>query len=251
MKLYKIFSRIDILNTPIKLIKKGILLDNNVKTIVSDETLEYNDFKVFNGIAVEPKLVDDGFNEEYFNTSIINRNVYAPYEAYSGYLPTNLGKFCITDLDNTQYIIEPNKCYYYKQIIFNDEKTISDLYANAYMYSYYPEADCYMILPEDGIKQNKIKYLLSRDISHIGGDQFDRIADYSRLILFLISKAYSTFTDEEKQNFQKLLPYCPKINSLNDLIHRECLIQEKVKFAKENPDKYIEEYGENDNVYPI
>lgn len=241
MKKYKIFSRADILNTPLKLIKRGLMLDDTIKAIISDEEIEPGKMHNINGIVVSDENIENGFDETYFSTPLAGKKVYAPLEAYGGYLPTNLGKYELREKTDTRFLPE-NQCFFFKEVLFQDEQTIADLYANAHKYSYMPEMDAYAPLPAAGAEQNKIKYILSRDISTIGGDQYDRISDYGRLILFLLKKAYPAMTAEEQQKFAAVTAFAQEAEQLDDLLHRETLIQQRIKQAKENPTKYAEDY---------
>lgn len=211
-----------------------------LRAIIADDTIECGDFTKINGIAVSPKKELEGFTADYFNTPIQGKHVFVPLEAYGGYLPTNLGKY---EVRETAEDFEPeDDCYFYKEVAFESEPTIGDLYANAYKYAYVSELNKYMPLPEAGAKQNKIKFILSRDITTIAGDQFDRISDYGRLLLFLLKKAYPQMTTEEQAAFSPLMVHAPEAAALNDLIYRETKIQEKIQAAKADPDKFVEDY---------
>ena len=46
-----------------------------------------------------------------------------------------------------------------------------------------------------GADQNALKYIMQRRITEIAGDPYDRIADLSRIILFLLSKVNLTIKE--------------------------------------------------------
>ena len=215
----------------------------NTKCIKENQIYIYtDDNEVSNYIEIVPQIfvpesLTNIFTVEYFLTDITNKSVYVPLHLYGGYLPVSRQTpFQVYELDKN--ITEYNG-FQYKKVEFTDETTLEELYKNAVYYQYNANTDTFLRLPESGMLQNKIKFIMEKNLMEIGGDAFDRIADYGRLILFLVAKVYPTFTDEEKQVFQDLIKYTPEIESLTALLNRECLIQDEVKQAKENPLKYI------------
>ena len=80
---------------------------------------------------------------------------------------------------------------------------------------------------------------MQKKVMEIGGDAYDRIADMSRIILFLLSKA--TLTAEEQAITAPLLAHAQNAVELADLFNREKNIQDYVASVKADPEGYINE----------
>ena len=127
----------------------------------------------------------------------------------------------------------------YKRIDFIEEATIADLYHNACAYQYNVETDTYIRLTQAGADQNALKYIMQRRITEIAGDPYDRIADLSRIILFLLKKV--NLTTEEHTLLDPLLQHAQSAIDLADIFNREHHIQDYVQHVKSDPKGYLNE----------
>jgi hypothetical protein len=247
------FRRAQDLGVPMQLLGRDTLklAEYGVEAVVGNLSAARffeSDFKnengkslLIDGVFVPSFFQDFGCDEEYLRQEIVGRRILVPLISGT-YLPTNFrGSYLV--LDEGEDIPEIHRRWNYKRVQYQDEKTVGDLYKNAWRYSYCPNADMYLPLSESGAMQNKLKFILSRDVMVISGDAMDRIADYSKIILFLLSKVI--LTETEKNIFEPLLPFLPQADGLQDLVNREANIQKLVKYAKENPKKYLDKpyYG--------
>ncbi|MEG1912760.1 MAG: hypothetical protein RR091_09755, partial [Cloacibacillus sp.] len=193
-------ERMRTVNMPQYIKSRGMFQKNkhfipNFQMATSD-TIDKDYINIQNtNIYVLKECYANGLNEAYFNTTTKNRHIYAVLEKYSGYLPCGVVPFLISFEK-----IAPNEMptdYTYKEIeVRLEDITIKDLYINANFYAYCYETDTYMPVPAKAAEIATLKSVLERDIVVLGGDAYDRIADYGRIILFLISKV--TLTEQEK-----------------------------------------------------
>ena len=94
-------------------------------------------------------------------------------------------------------------------------------------------------LTQAGTDQNALKYIIQRRITEIAGDPYDRIADLSRIILFLLSKV--NLTTEEHTLLDPLLQHAQTAQNLADIFNREHHIQDYVQHVKSDPKGYLNE----------
>lgn len=203
--------------------------------LTCDDVKDFNDTRfvmVQDGIYVSPEAYEDGFNEAYFATPIEEGDqVYAPLYGRGDFLPTWM-KYVVVRKD-TKPIFPENE--FYKRITLTDEKALADIYKQAWQYTYIPETDSYMPLTKEGALHNITKLFLENDIRVISGDAMDRVADYGRLFLFLLSKVLPLMSEEEQMAFEGLEPYIPAISNLHHVINREANIQHLIAEHKKNP----------------
>lgn len=189
--------------------------------------------EVVPGIFVEEKLAAD-LNSDYFNTPITGKDVYVGLLMYGGRLPTvRIAKYVVVD----QGSLPTGTEWKYKKVCFDGETTIADLYRNADAYQYNADVDAYLKLPLKGAMQNKLKMVMQKRIMEIGGDSYDRIADLSRIILFLLTKV--DLADDENELLAPLIARAHTAIELADVFHRERLIQDYVAEVKNDPEAYI------------
>ena len=226
---------------------KGSIGDSYVKEItdISRTDLWTN----INGLLVQNTFIDYGIDEDYLNTPIQEKFVYAPSYGFIIGLPCSIPiKYLVLDssiedeIASNNLILEESTGMrkLYKRVLFEEEITISDLYKNAYKYQYQNTTKSFIRLSEDDAKQQLIKYLISSDIFEIGGFPNDRLADYGRIILFLLTKV--SLTENELNAFSSLLNYAPDISSMEKLIARETEIQARVSEAKNDPIAFVNNY---------
>lgn len=182
-------------------------------------------------------LKDSTVTSEYLNTKITGKDVYANLTSYGGYLPISRPAplFVVTE----KGIAPENGEWDYKRIDYIEETTIADLYKNACAYQYSVETDTYIRLPQAGADQNALKYIMQRRITEIAGDPYDRIADLSRIILFLLKKV--NLTTEEHTLLDPLLQHAQSAIDLADIFNREHHIQDYVQHVKSDPKGYLNE----------
>lgn len=226
-------SKIEELNLPHFCRTLNAITDGDVY-IYSDTDDKETFSAVVPGIYV-PGSITDLFDVNYFNTAITGKRVFVPLHLYGGYLPVSRQTpFRVCDADET--VAEYNG-YRYKEVEFTTEGTLADLYKNAAYYQYSADTDTFIRLPESGMLQNKLKLVMQKNIMEIGGDAYDRIADLSRVVLFLLSKV--TLSEDEQTLLAPLLAHSHTANELADVFHRERLIQDYVAEVKADPEAYI------------
>ena len=179
----------------------------------------------------------DIFDVNYFNTVIIDKDVYAPLHLCGGYLP--LSHPTRYKILNAGSPAPGDDGWAYKKVIFDTETTIGDLYKNACAYQYNVDVDAYLKLPAAGAKQNALKIHMQKRITEIAGDPYDRIADLSRIILFLLNRVQ--LNAAEAALLQPLLQHAQSAVELADVFNREKNIQEYVAHVKSNPEAYLNE----------
>lgn len=193
------------------------------------ENVEY--ITVQEGVFVSPLACEDGFNESYFATPIEGKNVYVPLYGRGDFLPTNVKYFIASAGENIDF----PKGDFYKQVVINNEKTLADLYKKAWHYRYDPEPDAFICLTEGEALKNLTRPLLESDIELLFGSPMDRVADYGRIILFLLSKALLSMTEEEKAVFEEITPFIPTLEKLRHVVKREARVQSLVTRHKNDP----------------
>ena len=201
----------------------------------TDSPLETTFTELAPDLFVDTDL-EEIFTPEYFSTPLNNKDVYASLHLYGGYLPTaRNAKFILCEKGQKP----TDTMWDYKQVIYTDEQTIKDLYKNACAYQYNPDTDTYIRLPENGAIQNSLKIVMQKRITEIAGDPYDRIADLSRIILFLLKKV--NLTTEEHTLLDPLLQHAQSAIDLADIFNREHHIQDYVQHVKSDPKGYLNE----------
>ena len=191
--------------------------------------------EVVPGVMVDDGLIGE-YNADYFNIPITGKDVYVSLHLYGGYLPTaRLQKYHVLNPGE----LPADDIWAYKKVLFDSETTVAELYRNAHFYQYNADADAYLKLPLVGAKQNALKLYMQKMVMEIGGDAYDRIADLSRVILFLLSKV--TLTTAETELLAPLLVHAQSAVELADVFNREKNIQDYVAAVKANPEAYINE----------
>lgn len=103
-------------------------------------------------------------------------------------------------------------------------KSILDVFKYSYLYKFDYLTNSYKPLQNDSdIKLQYSKFRIREKIIQEAGDELDRIADYSKIIYFLLSKV--NLTDEEKELFKPILNNLPSFESLKrSITHEERVI---------------------------
>ena len=224
------------LNAPWTTINKHTITDNKINIYDNNKNIFEVTFT-----ELEPDLfvdvdLEETFTKAYFDTPLNGKDVYASLHLYGGYLPTaRNAKFILCNKGEKP----TDTMWDYKQVIYTDEQTIKDLYKNACAYQYNPDTDTYIRLPENGAIQNSLKIVMQKRITEIAGDPYDRIADLSRIILFLLKKV--NLTTEEHTLLDPLLQHAQSAIDLADIFNREHHIQDYVQHVKSDPKGYLNE----------
>ena len=99
-------------------------------------------------------------------------------------------------------------------------KSILDVFKYSYLYKFDYMTNSYRPLQNDSdIKLQYSKFRIREKIIQEAGDELDRIADYSKMIYFLLSKV--SLTNEEKELFKPILDNLPSIESLKRAVTHE------------------------------
>ena len=224
---------------PVSLYTKGVKAAlNNGLTLISDDqnympNIEQDFIEVLDQFYVSKNLLHI-ITLEYLNTNIIGKYVYTCHNALYIGLPCNKIPYLLFDSDHAHYR-DSNRAYY--RIVFDTEQTIADLYRNAWKYKFDTTTMQYIKLDEHSAVQQLIKPLLARQMFRYFGYPSDRLADYGRIILFLLSKA--NLTDYEKEKLKPLEGLLPTIDDLSNVISREATLQAMIKKNKSDPIAFV------------
>lgn len=125
------------------------------------------------------------------------------------------------------YFIKGEKSLPYNRIIPHEShKTVNDLCQNCFKYK---RVDNKFIYSEDvrdhvkGFMKGNLRQIISMHL----GDLDERLADYAKLIYFILSKL--ELTEDERKIVGKLLHLSPDNKQLEKLVDRELLIESLVK----------------------
>lgn len=222
------------LNAPYNTITKAGIREGKVYVYNGEQSPFGKNFtEVVPGVMVDDEITGE-YNAGYFNTPITGKDVYVSLHLYGGYLPTaRLSKYHVLDPGE----LPADDIWAYKKVFFDAETTVAELYRNAHCYQYNADADAFLKLPEAGAAQNSLKVYMQKMVMEIGGDAHDRIADLSRVILFLLSKV--TLTEAEAELLAPLLAHAQSAVELADVFHREKNIHDYVAMVKADPEGYI------------
>lgn len=104
-------------------------------------------------------------------------------------------------------------------------KSILEVFKYSYMYKFDYSSNSYRPLQDESdIKLQYSKFRIREKIVQEAGDELDRIADYAKIIYFLLSKV--NLTDEEKTLFKPILDNLPSTESLKrSITHEERVIE--------------------------
>ena len=231
-----IFDTIAQLTAPLSTLNKQGIRNNKINIYDCIKSpLEVTFTELAPDLFVDVDL-EETFTKAYFDTQLNGKDVYASLHLYGGYLPTaRNAKFILCNKGEKP----TDTMWDYKQVLYTDETTIKDLYKNACAYQYNPDADAYIRLPENGAIQNSLKIVMQKRITEIAGDPYDRIADLSRIILFLLGKV--NLTTEEHTLLDPLLQHSQSATDLADIFNREHHIQDYVQHVKSDPKGYLNE----------
>jgi hypothetical protein len=113
----------------------------------------------------------------------------------------------------------------------NQEESLLALVAFHYKYAFDDDLDMFVKLPVAEQKQNLLKPWMEYEVNREAGNNASRIADYGRLIRFLLSKV--TLSDEEQAIFSDVLAKPVEMEDIDRIIKREKKILSKIKAYKE------------------
>lgn len=233
-----VLSAMESLSCPYHCLSISKIKAGKVYIMGEPELCVENYTEVVSGIYVSPDFCGS-FTKEYFETTLSGKKVYVPLHLYGGYIPTTTGAKILV-LETTEYLPpESVTGWEYKPLYCTGEATVADIYRNACAYRYDYHVDAFVRLTEKEAQQNSLKLYMQKMIMTISGDSFDRIADLSRIILFLLSKV--ELTTEEREAIEPLLEYAPDSQGLAGVFEREIVIQKYVATVKNDPARYI--YG--------
>jgi len=195
-----------------------------------------------NKIFIDPSdQTEFNIDNEYLSTSIDNKKVYAPLIGCGYYLYTGpMFKYIVLDLNDN--FDQTSTSIKFVEVRFTKEKTLSELYSHPWWYNYDFHTNCFLELPDQGKLDNLMRYSIQCVLLRIVGTAEDRLADYGRVIAFLLSKV--ELTEEEKLILQPFIDQTPDINTLATISDKEKEIRRLVYLAHTNPVQFLEEnYG--------
>lgn len=220
--------------------KRAILDDRNTPLdIVKGEEFDIDGCRVWISNVFIKKGVDESWLRTQLGEDIL---LYVPALGGLDWLPLTIPEGWRTihreNLEKPKERKHDTKYtgYVYAKVNYTDEKNFAELCCNAHCYSFSPyDGEFHRV--NDPI-WNAMKANFRRILTPMTGGMDDRIADYGRLILYLLSRI--EMTEDEKEVFGPLLDMAPKAKDLTSLINREVLIQTFVREAKKDPKAYLE-----------
>lgn len=231
----QIFTPISLSSAGVKAaLNEGVAIISDIQTSFPFSREDQSLIEVVQDIFVHNSLLDT-ITDTYLNTSINNMSVYAVHNRLYFGLPSNGIKFVILESSDQNMIIKDDLRYY--KINFDIENTISWLYSNAWMYSFNYIKQCYEKLDFPRAVEQLFKPVVSKRLLRLFGHSEDRIADYGRIILFLLSKVH--LTEEELEIFAPLLECVPNVSSIQPVITRETQLQNELLQIKQDPIGFI------------
>lgn len=181
-------------------------------------------------IHVSSRLLEVGLDETWLATPLSEDvDCWVPFYGGTSWLPLALILQWLTAPVGSP--MPAGKDTPYVRVAFGSERTFAELCCNAHCYAFDVESG--MFQPTDKPQMNAVKSLLRNAVILRSGGTDDRIADYGRLLLFLLSKA--ALTEEERSVFADILPFAPKAAQLGDVVKREKSVQTLVSEAKKDP----------------
>lgn len=207
---------------------------------------EFNTYYINNcKIEVSKKFHD--IDEQWLKTQLgSNISCYIPTHGGLSWLPLTLPqKWIVQDKSKPKPTsIDDIDKFAYVEVLYTDESCLGELCCNAYKYTF--DITSGVFIRHNNPNWNAIKAVLRKYILPLTGGTEDRLADYGRIIMFLLSKV--NLTESEKEVFSELLEFSPTAVDLQKIIKREALIQKFVLEAKNNPTGFLL-WGEDWNHY--
>lgn len=216
--------------------KNALLYSHYVDRMEFTHTFQIDDCS----IVVDNTLFSyHSIDETWLRTPLSpDKKLYIPTFGGMSWLPLtilNHWKLLDKNEDAPAYDYKNDDDYPYAEVQFEDEKTFAELCCNAHKYAFDFTKGCFVSVKNPD--WNMIKASLRTHLLQISGGTEDRLADYGRLILFLLSKVQ--LTDDEKQHFSKLTEFMPEVSQLRSVIERETLIQKFVTETKNDPHAFF------------
>ena len=218
--------------------KKAILNSNalNLDTTISESNIFDIDGCI---ISVSPRASHNGaLGEDWLRTKLgPGINLYVLAHGGMSWLPTCMPLYWKTTTDNCspEFNSSIDKDMQYVKVNYIDEKNFAEMCCNAYKYTFDPYKGEFF--QHKNITWNLVKGLLRRYLVIVSGGTEERIADYGKLILFLLSKV--NLTEEERNTINQVIEFSPDLDDLKDIIKREAFIQKFVAEAKKDPTAFL------------
>lgn len=189
-------------------------------------------------LMAEDILVDNAcigyeadITEEYLLTPLAGMDVYSPLHGSGQYLYTAHGLRYILCPSGTTPTIPSNLNY--ARVEVAAETVIADLYRHAWHYSYNPASGTFQSLDAATRLKNLLRYRCQAALLVVTGTAEDRLADYGRVIAFLLSKV--TLTDTEREALQPFINNAPSLEKLTALATKENRIRTFVQTLHSEP----------------
>lgn len=163
---------------------------------------------------------------------------YVPVCGGVAWLPLSLPSLWIVqaaDAPAPRSDAEAEDTYFFARVEYQDERCLAELCCNAWKYLFDVERG--MFVRHAHPEWNAIKGLLRKYILPLTGGTDERVADYGRLILFLLNRA--NLTETERAALAPLLEVAPEVADLAGVVRREALVQQFVAEAKRNPAAFL------------
>lgn len=173
---------------------------------------------------------DDKGTREKLSQSIKDKKVFVDMNGVSEILPTDLNLYYIfdsyDDLKAHDFIkqngakwIKKNdpKFDIYEVIPTKGEKTLNELYQNAFKYLFNYDKLGYFLTSEKTAAIKFMKGAIRNKVAMLYGDLSDRVADYSRLIYALYKICEPLMNEKQKEMFDFILHHTPSDEELKNI----------------------------------
>lgn len=180
----------------------------------------------------------------FLESSLIDKRVFIPLYGASSWLNTNNPtEWVITDGDIPDNTVDykntgvfDDRGIAYAEVLIQGETCVAELICNAYAYTYDISSNTFRHTTNK--HWNLIKPVVRKFLPIITGGNEDRVADYGKLLLFVIASLHDK--DSLPDNIKALLQFAPSEEELTNIVRRELLTQQFVAEAKKNPQAFLE-----------
>lgn len=222
---------------------------NNEKVAIIGNVTDTSDITIFT--INDCKIIcgnESNITEEWLKTKLDGNHCYLPVYGSCSWLPVlnpDMWVISSTPLDKTNFVdysmnnlneFNKSRGYHYAEILYSDETCIAELICNAYCYKFDAISNTY--IRHNDTQWNAIKPSVRRFLPSITGGTEDRLADYGKLLLYILNNLPSK--DSLPENVKMLLAFAPANDELSTIVQRETLVQKFVSEAKKDPKTFLE-----------
>ncbi|WOL39578.1 hypothetical protein RAH42_10600 [Pyramidobacter sp. YE332] len=202
-----------------------------------------------NGVYVSLFYWGQGINDEYLDTPIEGKIVYAPLVGSGEYLPTGVRKYLV--YDEVPPAAQPeNYALSYKRVFFGGEKTLADLYKNAFKYQYLRDNDSFMALNEHGVTEHMLEVVKETITLREYGSLYSRIEKLSIILCYILGRIQTLLPEDERAQLNDLLAVSVPLGDVALAGHDVAGIRE-IALAAQQGVEALRSYTVNENAHLV